>query len=494
MSPFFILSILLAYFGLLILIAWYTSRGADTNDFFIAHKQSPWYLVAFGMIGSSISGVTFISVPGAVAKVQFSYFQMVLGYAVGYLVIGTVLLPLYYRLNLVSIYEYLLQRFGFWSYKTGAFFFLLSRTIGAGLRIFLAANVLQWAIFEAWNVPFWVTAIISIFLIWVYTFRGGIKTIVWTDSLQTLFLLSAVIASIYLIKNELNFSWWAMTSAVADSSYSQIFFWDNVQDSKYFWKQFFAGMFITIVMTGLDQDLMQKNLTCKNIGEAQKNMFWFTIILLIINLLFLTLGALLYMYATAKNITLPTQTDKLYPMLAFQHFGSVAGVAFLLGIIASTYASADSALASLTTSFCIDFLDANKKPEAQRKYLVRYTHIAFSVILIVSMLLFKFVQENYPQSNVLQLLFSAASYTYSPLLGLFAFGLFSRRQVRDSLVPLVCVVAPFVGYRLATNAPVLLNGYQFGFEILIVNGLLVYAGLWFVSYKKTQQKESNRTE
>jgi SSS family transporter len=477
------LLILLAYFGVLILIAFYTSKGADTNDFFIAHKQSPWYLVAFGMIGASISGVTFISVPGAVGKVQFSYFQMVLGYAVGYLVVGTVLLPLYYRLSLVSIYEYLAKRFGFWSYKTGAFAFLLSRTLGAGLRIFLAAVVLQGIIFEAWGLPFWATAIVSIFLIWVYTFRGGIKTIVWTDTLQTFFLLSAVVMSIFLIKNELQYSWVSMTAAIAESPYSQIFFFEDIQDSKYFWKQFLAGMFITIVMTGLDQDLMQKNLTCKNIGEAQKNMFWFTIILLVINLLFLCLGALLYLYATAKQVALPTKTDTLYPLLAFEYFGTTASIFFLLGIIASTYASADSALASLTTSFCIDFLDANNKEEAQRKKMVRYTHIGFSAILVVTMLIFKYVQESYPQSNVLQLLFSTASYTYSPLLGLFAFGLCTRRQVYDSYVPWVCMVAPFVGYRLATNAPVLLNGYQFGFEILVVNGLLVFLGLWAISKK-----------
>ncbi len=435
------------------------------------------------MIGASISGVTFISVPGAVGKVQFSYFQMVLGYAVGYVVIATVLLPLYYRLNLVSIYEYLAQRFGFWSYKTGAFFFLLSRTLGAGLRLFLAAVVLQKVIFEAWGVPFWITAILSIFLIWIYTFRGGIKTIVWTDTLQTFFLVSAVVMSIFLIKNELNYTWLSMTTAIAESPYSQIFFFDNVQESTYFWKQFLAGIFITIVMTGLDQDLMQKNLTCKNIGEAQKNMFWFTVILLIINFLFLCLGALLYIYATTKQIALPTKTDTLYPLLAFEHFGTVASIFFLLGIIASTYASADSALASLTTSFCIDFLNVNQKEETERKKMVRYTHIGFSILLVFTMLIFKYIQELYPQSNVLQLLFSTASYTYSPLLGLFAFGLLSGRQVRDSLVPIVCVIAPLIGYRLATNAPVLFYGYQFGFEILIVNGLLVFGGLWLISVR-----------
>jgi Na+/proline symporter len=325
MSPLLVLSLLLGYFSILIFIAWRTSRGADTNDFFIAHKQVPWYLVAIGMIGTSISGVTFISIPGAVLHNQFGYFQVVLGYLLGYLVIGTVLMPLYYRLNLISIYGYLEQRFGFWSYKTGAFFFLLSRTVGASFRLFLAVGVLQLAIFEQWNFPFWATAIISIVLIWVYTYRGGIKTIVWTDTLQTLFLIAAVIASILLIKDELNLGWSALVSTIRESPYAKIFFFEDVNSPNYFFKQFFSGMFITIVMTGLDQDLMQKNLACKNIREAQKNMFWFSVVLVFINILFLSLGALLYIYASAKGITLPAKTDDLYDLcrcsIFIRHYG-----------------------------------------------------------------------------------------------------------------------------------------------------------------------------
>jgi Na+/proline symporter len=486
MSPLLVLSLLLGYFSILIFIAWRTSRGADTNDFFIAHKQVPWYLVAIGMIGTSISGVTFISIPGAVLHNQFGYFQVVLGYLLGYLVIGTVLMPLYYRLNLISIYGYLEQRFGFWSYKTGAFFFLLSRTVGASFRLFLAVGVLQLAIFEQWNFPFWATAIISIVLIWVYTYRGGIKTIVWTDTLQTLFLIAAVIASILLIKDELNLGWSALVSTIRESPYAKIFFFEDVNSPNYFFKQFFSGMFITIVMTGLDQDLMQKNLACKNIREAQKNMFWFSVVLVFINILFLSLGALLYIYASAKGITLPAKTDDLYPMLAFNHFTTFAGVVFLLGIMASTYASADSALTSLTTSFCVDFLHAGQKDETARKRMVRMSHIGFSVLLVIMILIFKVINDNDPEGNVITSLFKAAGYTYGPLLGLFSFGLFTKFAIKDNLVPLICVITPTLSYILNENSVAWFNGYKFGFEILIVNGLLTFIGLLLLAKKQTK--------
>jgi Na+/proline symporter len=477
MNPLLILMILVGYFSLLIAIAFYTSRNADTEDFFIAHKQSPWYLIAIGMIGTSISGVTFISIPGAVLTSQFSYFQVVLGYLVGYLVIGTILMPMYYRLNLISIYGYLDKRFGFWSYKTGAFFFLLSRTVGASFRLFLAAGVLQLAIFGKWGVPFEITTIISIFLIWVYTFRGGIKTVIWTDTLQTFFLILALIISIFLIKDELNLGWSALVSKIESSQYSRIFFFDDPNNPNYFFKQFFSGMFITIVMTGLDQDLMQKNLTCKNIGEAQKNMFWFSVILVFINILFLSLGALLYLYAESRGITLPQKTDDVYPFLAFNYFSTLAGIVFLLGITASTYASADSALASLTTSFCVDFLNAEKKPEKQRKVMVRSSHIGFSVLLVIVILIFKVIQDQYPDSNVITSLFKAAGYTYGPLLGMYAFGLFTKYSLKDKYVPLVCIVCPIFSFILNNNSEVWLNGYKFGFEILIVNGLFTFLGL-----------------
>lgn len=361
MNPYIALGILSAYFIMLIIVSVYTSRGADTNTFFTANRQSPWYLVAFGMIGTSLSGVTFVSIPGSVANIQFSYFQVVLGYLVGYLVIGTILMPLYYRLNLISIYTYLEKRFGFWSYKSGSAVFLVSRTVGSAVRLYIAAGVLQLALFQPLGIPFEVSVGITILLIWVYTFKGGIKTIIVTDTLQTLFLITAVILTIVLVSRELNLSGISeMVTTVKNSGYSQIFFWDG-NDSKNFFKQFLAGAFIAIVMTGLDQDLMQKNLTCKNIGEAQKNMFWFTVILVFVNLLFLSLGALLYVYAQAKGITPPARTDDFYPMLALNELGMVVGITFLLGITAATYASSDSALTALTTAFCVDFMNIEKR-------------------------------------------------------------------------------------------------------------------------------------
>ncbi len=490
MTPSLVLTVIAVYFFVLLAISYLTSRHSSTEDFFVAGKKSPWYLVAFGMIGASLSGVTFISVPGAVLTNQFAYFQMVLGYLLGYLVIGAVLMPLYYRLNLISIYGYLEQRFGFWSYKTGAFFFLLSRTIGASFRLFLAAMVLQVGIFQAWGVPFWITTVISILLIWLYTNRGGIRTIVWTDTLQTTFMLLAAVLSIYLIKDELSLSWTALWGKIETSPYVKTWFWEDYQSPQYFWKQFISGAFIAIVMTGLDQDMMQKNLTCRNIEEAQKNMFWFSIVLVIVNFIFLTLGALLYVYAFDQNINLAAitqagqiRTDKIYPFLALNHFSIGTGIFFLLGIIAATYSSADSALTSLTTSFCVDFLGVARKEEAEKKRIVRRVHISVSVILVLTILVFKQISDAYPESNVIGNLFSAAGYTYGPLLGLFAFGLLTQRMVQDRWVPLICIVAPIITYFINTYSEAWLGGYVFAYEHLVINGLLTCLGLWLFSSK-----------
>ncbi|HAR19944.1 MAG TPA: sodium:solute symporter [Cytophagales bacterium] len=486
MSPILILSILGIYFAALLLIAYLTGKKSDTNDFFTANRQSPWYLVAFGMIGTSLSGVTFISVPGAVGAVnkatgqlnQFGYFQLVLGYLVGYFFIATVLMPIYYRMNLISIYGYLEQRLGHWSYKTGAAFFLLSRTVGSAFRLFLAAEVLQIGIFNAWKVPFFVTVFITIVLIWIYTFKGGIKTIIWTDTFQTIFLISALVISVVLISGELHLSLWEMPKAVSESPFSQIFFWDPKADN-FFLKQFVSGAFIAIVMTGLDQDLMQKNLTCKHIGDAQKNMFWFCVILVFVNLLFLALGALLYMYAGAKGLALPARSDELYPMLALNHFGTLAGVFFLLGITASSYASADSALASLTTSFCVDFLNFRQiKSESRKLMLKNWVHVGFSFLLLLVIVLFKLLNDD----SVVNSVFKAAGYTYGPLLGLFFFGLFTKRVLSsDYLVPFICVLSPILCYILNLNSVEWLGGYKFGFEILLLNGALTFAGLLLLS-------------
>ncbi|MGK7394547.1 MAG: sodium:solute symporter [Candidatus Cyclobacteriaceae bacterium M3_2C_046] len=476
MNPLLVIFIIVLYFGFLITISYFTSKNADSKTFFTANRQSPWFLVAFGMIGASLSGVTFISVPGEVGNSQFAYFQVVLGYLVGYLVIGTILLPLYYRLNLVSIYTYLQQRFGFWSYKTGAIFFLISRTIGSSFRLFLVAGVLQIAIFDAWGVPFWVTVVVTIILIWIYTFRGGIKTIVWTDTLQTFFMLTAVITSILLIKNELNLTFDQLFSTVEEHRYAQIFFWDW-QSGKNFFKQFLSGAFIAIVMTGLDQDMMQKNLTCRSLKDAQKNVFWFSIILVLANLLFLSLGVLLYMYARTNGIPLPERTDDLYPLLALKHFSYLAGIAFLLGIVAAAYSSADSALTALTTSFCVDILNFEEKPENIKKRIRIRVHLAFSLLMLLVILVFKAINDE----SVINSLFIAAGYTYGPILGLFAFGLFSRRKVRDNLVLPISILSPLISFLINYNSEAWLFGYRFGFEILIVNGALTYLGLWLIS-------------
>jgi len=482
MSPTLVISIIIAYFLLLMLIAHFTSGKSDNISFFTANRQSPWYLVAFGMIGASLSGVTFISVPGEVGNTAFSYFQVVLGYLVGYLVIGTVLLPLYYKLNLISIYAYLEERFGFYAYKTGAFFFLLSRIVGSSFRLFLVAGVLQLAIFDFYGWPFSITVAITIALIWLYTFRGGIKTIVWTDTLQTLFMISAVISSIYLVKDALDMSWLSMISELEQSKMTKIFVWEG-NSAQNFFKQFISGAFIAIVMTGLDQDMMQKNLTCKSLKDAQKNMFWFCIVLVIVNFLFLAMGALLYLYAENMNIAIPLRSDDLYPMLAVEHFPIAAGVVFLLGIIAAAYSSADSALTSLTTSFCVDFLGLGKSDRPLGQKIRIRVHLTFSVILFLVVLAFKAINDQ----SVITAVFVAAGYTYGPILGLFAFGLFTKLSIKDNAVPIVCVAAPVMSYIINANSESWFSGYKFGFEILVVNGLITFIGLWLLKTGKMEE-------
>ncbi len=477
MSPILVLTIIVIYFSMLMAVAWYTSRGATTNTFFTADKSASWYLVAFGMIGTSLSGVTFISVPGAVGKQAFSYFQMVLGYLPGYAFIAFVLMPLYYRLNLVSIYTYLEERFGFWSYKTGSFFFILSRSIGSAFRLYLAALVLQLGIFEHWGVPFEINVMVTIVLIWIYTFKGGIKTIIFTDAFQTFFLVNALIVSVFLIAGELNLDFMGLVKSVEQSPYSRIFFWDW-NDDKNFFKQFLAGTFIAITMTGMDQDLMQKNLTCKNLRDAQKNMFSFCVVLVFVNFLFLTLGSLLYAYANSRGIEIPAKTDNLYPMLALNYFGLPVAVFFLLGITASSYASADSALASLTTAFCVDFLNfKNRSDEAEKARLKLWVHVGFSALLYFIILIFKWINDD----AVINAVFKVAGYTYGPLLGLFTLGLFTKVKVQDWAVPFVCVASPVICYILNVNSEVWFNGFKFGFELLVVNGAITFLGLLLFS-------------
>ena len=480
MKPLLILLIFLAYTILLFAVTWVTARKANNQSFYIGNRISPWFIVAYGMIGASLSGVTFMSVPGWVKETQFSYMVVVVGYLFGYFVIALVLLPLYYRLKLTSIYTYLDNRFGFWSYKTGAGFFILSRILGASLRMFLVINVLQLFVFDAWNVPFWVNVLIFITLIILYTLKGGIRTIVWTDTLQTTFMLLAVILSVIYISKELGTSVFKLAATVIDSSVSKMIItdWHN---ERFFLKQFLSGMFITISMTGLDQEMMQKNLSCRNIREAQKNMFTFSGILVLVNFLFLLLGAFLLVYAQSKSVTV-TLTDDLFPTIAFNYLTPVAGIVFLVGLISGAFPSADGALTSLTTSVSIDFLGLEKREgmTERAKTRARYAvHITISLIFFVSILIFRSLNDR----AVIDKLFTIAGYTYGPLLGLYSFGLFTKRKVNDRLTPLIAVMSPVICYILSTYSEELLNGYKFGFELLVLNGLLTFTGLWIFSRK-----------
>ena len=478
MSPILILGIFFIYTLVLFSVTWFTARKADNQSFFIGNKVSPWFVVAYGMIGASLSGVTFMSVPGWVNDTQFSYMVVVLGYLFGYFVIALVLLPLYYRLKLTSIYSYLEQRFGFWSYKTGAGFFILSRTLGASLRMFLVIKVLQIFVFDAWNVPFWINVLVFIILIILYTLKGGIRTIIWTDTLQTTFMLLAVVLSVIYIGKDLHISLVKLVTVVKESSVSKMFITDW-HHPRFFLKQFFSGMFITIVMTGLDQEMMQKNLSCKNIREAQKNMFTFSGILVFVNLLFLFLGALLLIFMKNKGIAVAS-SDDIFPTVAIRYLGPVAGVVFLIGLISAAFPSADGALTSLTTVVSIDFLGLERRKglSEKAKTRIRYAvHLAIALVFFISVLMFSILNDR----AVIDKLFTIAGYTYGPLLGLYSFGLFTRRTVNDKITPAIAIFSPVACFFLSKYSVELFNGYKFGFELLLLNGLLTFIGLYIFS-------------
>jgi len=485
MTASHILLLIGAYFILLLLISYFTGKNDPNADFFKAGKQSPWYLVAFGMVGASLSGVTFISVPGWVEASEFSYMQVVLGYLLGYLITAYVLLPIYYRQNVTSIYEYLDDRFGFVSYKVGAISFFVSRVLGAAFRLFLVAIVLQQFVFDTWNVPFEVTVTLSILLIWVYTFKGGIKTIVWTDTLQTLFMLISVGLSIYFILEQLDWSFMEFLAPDEFKQYNKILFVDDFMDKNHLIKSFLGGMFITICMTGLDQDMMQKNLTCKTLKDSQKNMVSFSIVLVIVTFVFMLLGALLFIYAEKFQIAIPLmdgkpKSDLLFPEIALNSgLGMTVAITFLLGLIAAAYSSADSALTSLTTSVCVDFLGIEKKPENKRKKIRKATHVGMSVLLILVVIAFKHILD----TNVIDGLLKVASYTYGPLLGLFAFGIFTKHKVKDKYVWIVALLSVVISFILGKLAPENLGGYVFGYELLPLNGLITFIGLLLIRKK-----------
>ena len=485
MSSSIILTVIFLYFLGLFIISNLTTGNDDNQTFFSANKESPWYLVAFGMVGASLSGITFISVPGDIGSTQFTYFQVVLGYLFGYFVVALLLLPIYYKLNLTSIYEYLKVRFGNVSHKTGAFFFFLSRITGASFRLYLVAIVLQQFVFNELNIPFEITVVLSVLLIWIYTFRGGIKTIVWTDTLQTSFMIVSVILSIYLINQSLNWTFIDFINSDELKTYSNFLVTDSFLEKNYFLKSFIGGMFITICMTGLDQDMMQKNLTCKSLKEAQKNMIVFSIVLVVVTFIFLLLGALLFIYSEKFGIMIPklngsTNTDLLFPEIALNsNLGNLIGITFLLGLIAAAYSSADSALTSLTTSYCVDIIDIKDKTQEYQTKIRKRAHLVMSSILVLVIIIF----DNYLNRSVIDGLLVLAGYTYGPLLGLFSFGIFTNYKVNDQYVWIVTIFSVILVSFLANLDPTYLGGYKIGYELLPINGLITFLGLILIRRK-----------
>jgi SSS family transporter len=479
MSPTVLFSFVIAYFLLLLTVAWFTSRNSTNESFFIGNKNSNWFLVAFGMIGTSLSGVTFISVPGAVGLNGFAYFQIVIGYLIGYCAVALVLLPLYYKLNLTSIYNYLSNRLGFASYKTGASFFILSRTLGATARLYLVVKVLQDAILSSFGVPFWVSALIILVMILLYTFEGGVKTIVWTDTLQTTgMLLGLIICIIYLLKS-LNFDVSGAWNAISEKGYTNIFN-TNPLSKTFFLKQIIAGAFITITMTGMDQEMMQKNISVKTLGGSQKNMLTFSIILLVVNLLFLFLGGLLYLFGVSKGVT--ATGDQIFPVVALQYMPAGISVIFILALISALFPSADGAITALTSSFCIDIIGIQRNEglnDKQRKKTRQIVHLVFSGIFLLLVMVFYELNN----SSMIGVILKIAGYTYGPILGLFSFGILTKRQVKDNWVPLIAILSPLICFFLDMYQQNLFGKFEIGLELLVINGLLTFVGLLIVSRK-----------
>lgn len=480
MNSYIILSIIAIYFGILLLIAWITGRKSTSNDaFFLGNRKSPWYIVSIGMIGTSLSGVTFVSVPGMVRSIDMTYMQTVFGFFFGYILIAKVLLPLYYKLKLTSIYSYLGDRIGKRSYKTGASFFLLSKIVGAAARLYLVVLILQHYVFSTWNIPFWVTVIISIFLVWLYTYRSGIKTIIWTDTLQALCLVAMLVVIIWKVKDAMDLDMGGMIQTLTENPHFRIFEFNDWHSTQHFVKQFFSGIFITIVMTGLDQDMMQKNLSCKSLKDAQKNMYTYGFAFTPVNFLFLALGVLLLSLASQKNIELPALNDDILPMFCTSGIlGHSILIFFTIGIIAAAFSSADSALTALTTSFCVDILGVEKEEANKAKRTRLMVHLLISALFAIIILIFKAVNSR----SVIDAIYMIASYTYGPLLGLFVFGLFTKKQPRDKYVPYICILSPLICFATDYLAKQH-TGYAFGYEMLMLNGAITFFGLWAASVK-----------
>lgn len=474
MSPIAILITIAAYFVILFTISYIAGRKADNEGFFVGNRKSTWYVVAFAMIGSSISGVTFVSVPGMVAASGFSYLQMVLGFVAGQIIIAFVLIPLFYRMNLVSIYEYLENRFGISSYKTGAWFFFISKMLGAAVRLFLVCLTLQLLVFEPFHLPFILNVIITVALVWLYTFRGGVKSLIWTDSLKTFCLVVSVVLCIYYIASDLHLGFGSMIATISENDFSRMFFFDDVNDKRYFFKQFLAGVFTMIAMTGLDQDMMQRNLSCKNFKDSQKNMITSGISQFFVILLFLMLGVLLYIFTARQGIENPEKSDELFPMIATgDYFPAIVGVLFIIGLISAAYSAAGSALTALTTSFTVDILGAKNKAENELVKIRKRVHIGMAVTMGVVIFVFNLLNN----TSVIDAVYILASYTYGPILGLFAFGIFTKKQVRDKYIPWVAIASPILCFILQKNSERWFSGYQFSYELLIFNALFTFIGL-----------------
>ena len=486
----FIFSFFVFYVILLFVITGITSRKADNKTYFTGNRKSPWFVVAYGMIGSSLSGVTFMSVPGDVYTTQFTYFGVVLGYILGYLVIGGLLLPLYYKLNVTSVYEYLGSRIGKEAHKTGSVLFFVSRLLGSALRMYLVIFVLQVFVFEGWHIPIWLTAVVMIIIILLYTFRGGLKTVVWTDLLQTTFLLTALVITIAVIMRNMGGSfsdvWQAMSTAGKDGTDCRRVFNVDWRDNSYFLKQIIGGMFITISMTGLDQDMMQKNLSCKSLRESQRNMFSFTAILVVVNILFLLLGGMLLVFAQHNGVDVSQfPTDRIYPEIAFNYLGKVGALVFVFGLISAGFSSADGTFTALTTTVCYDLLNIEERfpSEKQQINVRRIVHLIISMLFLMVII----IVANHHNDALIRIIFMVASYTYGPILGLFAFGMFTKREIPQKMrfmVPVIALAIPTFCYILSSHSVDWLNGYKFGYELLIVNGLLVFASLMAVSRKR----------
>lgn len=484
MSPIALSITIVSYFIILFAISYIAGHKADNEGFFVGNRKSAWYVVAFAMIGSTISGVTFVSVPGMVQASEFSYLQMVLGFIVGQMIVAFVLVPLFYRMNLVSIYEYLENRFGASSYKTGAWFFFISKMLGASVRLFLVCLTLQLLIFDPFRLPFLLNVILTVFIVWLYTFRGGVKSLIWTDVLKTFCLIVSVVLCIYYIASDLQLNFTGLISTISDSDYSKIFFFDDVNDKQYFFKQFLAGIFTFIAMNGLDQDMMQRNLSCKNSRDSQKNMITSSLSQFVVILLFLMLGALLYTFTARQGIDNPSKSDELFPMIATGHyFPVIVGILFIIGLISSAYSAAGSALTALTTSFTVDILNAHKKEETALSKIRKHVHICMAVVMGIVIFVFNLLNN----TSVIDAIYTLASYTYGPILGLFAFGIFTKKQVYDRYIPLVAILSPALCYMLQKNSEEWFGGYQISYELLIINAFFTFSGLCLL-IKRNEKK------